>query len=444
MTESSIYQSSLSKVVAYGVKAYMRQHLFAYEFVVKIAEYLYPCPDPQIVYETSFLLKEDLNVKAFKKTLVALSELLFPESKEKEREFKRALFKSVTPGCKRWDDILTAESGSFPFPVDKPLPTGEELASKLTPIYVALSNEVEEEEETDSPEPQLKESELIKEENEKEKTMSYVSGKKIKDLSIANHCRSIFCELEILLRQNETQKGDSELISDLIYELDKLIVDRFIPLTYDEISRLREWIVLYDYLVESGQDASNLLILTKTLLEDSANKDLGVIERWVYLLNSLLDPIKKSLDLVEPILEDSSLKEKIEEDKELCQEITNLLSPLENLHDEIHALRKLPSHLVKEIEKFNTRVEEKIWEGKRKDKVEGLLGFINYLLQKAEREKDEFSDYTEYKDYVDGLSKIKEKLENEKDSLIEKEFYSLFSSVHQIYDRRITNLLNRN
>ena len=421
---------SRSKVVAYGVKAYMRQHLFAYEFIVKIAEYIHPCPDPQIVYETSFLLKEDLNVKAFKKTLVALSELLFPESKEKEREFKRALFNSVTPGCKRWDDILTAESGPFPFPVHQSLPTGEELASKLTPIYVALCNEGEEEKEMDSPKPQLKKSELD-------------AGKKIKDLSIANHCRSIFRELQILLRQNETQKGDSELISDLIYELDRLILDRSIRLTYNEISRLREWIVLYDYLVESGQDASNLLILAKTLLEDSANKDLGVVERWVYLLNSLLDPIKKSLDLVEPILKDSSLKEKIEEDKELCQEITNLFSPLCNLNDQIHALRKLPSHLVKEIEKFNTRVEEKIWEGKRKDKVEGLLGFINYLLQKAEREKDEFSDYTEYKDYVDGLSKIKEKLENEKDSLTEKEFYSLDVSVHQIYDRRITNLLNR-
>ena len=76
--------------------------------------------------------------------------------------------------------------------------------------------------------------------------------------------------------------------------------------------------------------------------------------------------------------------------------------------------------------------------------MEGLLDFINYLLQKAEGEKDEFSDSTEYKDYVDGLSTIKEKLENEKDSLFEKEFYSLVSSVHQIYDRRITNLLNRN
>ena len=196
-------------------------------------------------------------------------------------------------------------------------------------------------------------------------------------------------------------------------------------------------------MAERGKNHLDLLIHAKNLLEDSANKDLGVVERWVYLLNSLLDPIKKSLGLVEPILKDSSLKEKIEEDKELCQEITNLLSPLSNVHDEIHALRKLPSHLVKEIEKFNTRVEEKVWEGKRKDKVEGLLDFINYLLQKAEGEKDEFSDSTEYKDYVNGLSKIKEKLENEKDSLIEKEFYSLFSSVHQIYDRRITNLLNR-
>lgn len=273
MTESSIYRSSLSKVVAYRVKAYMSQHLFAYEFVIKIAEYLHPCPEPKIVYETSFLLKEDLNVKAFKKTLVALSELLFPESKEKEREFKRALFRSVIPGCKRPDDILTAESGPFPFPVDKSLPTGEEIASKLEPIYVALQNEVEEEK-INSPDSQLKESELSQREKDKRYRVRYV---------------------------------------------------------------------------------------------------------------------------------------------------------LESLN-----------------QKLNEIMEEKTWEGKRKDKVEGLLEFINYLLQKAEGEKDEFSDSTEYKDYVDSLSKIKEKLENEKDSLIEKEFYLLFSAVHQIYDKRITNLLNRN
>ena len=103
----------------------------------------------------------------------------------------------------------------------------------------------------------------------------------------------------------------------------------------------------------------------------------------------------------------------------------------------------LPSHLMKKIEEFNTRVEEKVWEGKRKDKVEGLLDFINYLLQKADKDRDSFSDSTELKEYVDSLSKIKEKLENKKDSLTEKEYYPLSIEVERIDDSRRTRFLNR-
>ena len=84
----------------------------------------------------------------------------------------------------------------------------------------------------------------------------------------------------------------------------------------------------------------------------------------------------------------------------------------------------LPSHLIKEIEEFNRRVKEKASEEKKRDKVEGLLDFINHLLKRADEEKDSFSDSTELKKYLDFLSQIKEKLENEKDPLGEKGFYS--------------------
>ena len=93
------------------------------------------------------------------------------------------------------------------------------------------------------------------------------------------------------------------------------------------------------------------------------------------------------------------------------------------------------------VEEFWARMKEKEWEEKRKDKVEGLLDFIIYEFRKLDEDRDWFSD-SELKETEDCLFQIKEKLEKEKDTIPEEEFYSLSNRVDQIDDKRIKNVLN--
>ena len=142
MSKSSIYRCSGMRGVEYCVKAHMLFTRPRYKFCVTISvkeHETYDWTGAPDVYQTSFYLDEDLYFKAFKQTIVALSELLFPESKEKERELKEHFFNSVKPGIIREDDVLTAESGTFLYPVNKSLPTKEEIESKLSPLYEDLS-----------------------------------------------------------------------------------------------------------------------------------------------------------------------------------------------------------------------------------------------------------------------------------------------------------------
>ena len=100
-----------------------------------------------------------------------------------------------------------------------------------------------------------------------------------------------------------------------------------------------------------------------------------------------------------------------------------------------------PTEMEEEIRKFHTTIKEKVWAEKRRDKVKGLLDFIIYEFRKLDEDKDYFPE-VELKETEDCLFQIKEKLEKEKDTLSEEEFYSLRARVDQIDDRRLKNVFN--
>ena len=155
MTESSIYPWWGKRFVEYCVRARMvptfvkdsrLMREIGYEFTVSIiltddsppGYYLYKPSLYREVYKTSFYLERDLFLDAFKKTIVSFCELLYPENKEKKLELEKSFFSCLPFWEKRESHILLAESGSFLWPVDKSLPTEEEISNKLSPVYSIL------------------------------------------------------------------------------------------------------------------------------------------------------------------------------------------------------------------------------------------------------------------------------------------------------------------
>ena len=155
MTKISIYPWSGMRSVEYCVRANMwpvdlrsskMMRDKGYEFTVAIiltddsppGYYLYRPSIYREVYKTSFYLERDLFRDTFKKTVVSFCELLYPENKEKKLELEKSFFSCLPFWEKRESHILLAESGSFLWPVDKSLPTEEEISNKLSPVYSIL------------------------------------------------------------------------------------------------------------------------------------------------------------------------------------------------------------------------------------------------------------------------------------------------------------------
>lgn len=97
--------------------------------------------DEDVLWETQFYINgEAYHFDVLRKIIVGISELLYPDDKEAEREVKRAFFQSSgARGFVKCGQEHHLESGMFLWRKSRPLITEKDLKEKLEPEFCLLS-----------------------------------------------------------------------------------------------------------------------------------------------------------------------------------------------------------------------------------------------------------------------------------------------------------------
>ena len=137
-SKTSIYFHSAIRAIEYRVRMKMEKvqnhHVYSVEIGV-VGNDKYSHTKENEVYKVSFVIRQENYWRICRSTLVSLAELLFPESKEKERELKEVLFGSLNAHSCFPKHPLNTSTGAILWDKNKPLPTPEEIKDKLSATY---------------------------------------------------------------------------------------------------------------------------------------------------------------------------------------------------------------------------------------------------------------------------------------------------------------------
>ena len=137
-SKTSIYFHRDVRAIEYRIRMKMEKvenyHVYSVEIGV-VGDDKYSHTKENEVYNVSFVIRQENYWRICQRTLVSLAELLFPESKEKERELKEVLFGSLNAHSCFPKHPLHTSTGAILWDKNRPLPTPKEMKDELSVIY---------------------------------------------------------------------------------------------------------------------------------------------------------------------------------------------------------------------------------------------------------------------------------------------------------------------